>query len=261
MNIKELSFEFLFASLPRIFYLEDGKKHYLSINLNADDIRFSLVSCETMKEAFAVEHLEFRAGLFLFLGELKNRQIYDYVETINGIFVWNDLNPVDEKAKFYAEFWHSQVNQFYDGEPYSVHLQSVVKYAKKYLHLIPENDRKFVVAACWLHDTVEDCRKTYNDNKLLFGETVANIVYALSNEKGRNRAERANAKYYQGINNTLYAPFCKICDRLANVEYSKSVQSSMLQKYKKENKSFVAHFEQYKNEYGAMFNELESLFI
>lgn len=52
MNVKELSVEFLLSAIPRIFYLKDGKKYYLSINLNVGDIRFSLVSYETMQEVF-----------------------------------------------------------------------------------------------------------------------------------------------------------------------------------------------------------------
>jgi hypothetical protein len=46
------------------------------------------------------------------------------------------------------------------------------------------------------------------------------IVYALTNDKGRTRAERAGEKYYKGIRETPYAPFVKLCDRLANVSYS-----------------------------------------
>ena len=51
------------------------------------------------------------------------------------------------------------------------------------------------------------------------------IVYALTNDKGRNRAERAGEKYYQGIRATPYAPFVKLCDRLANVTYTCSIDS------------------------------------
>ena len=46
------------------------------------------------------------------------------------------------------------------------------------------------------------------------------MVYALTNEKGRTRAERANDKYYQGIRETPYAPMLKLADRLAHISYS-----------------------------------------
>ena len=49
---------------------------------------------------------------------------------------------------------------------------------------------------------------------------AAEIVYALTNDKGRTRQERAGEKYYAGIRETPYAPFMKLCDRLANMTYS-----------------------------------------
>ena len=50
--------------------------------------------------------------------------------------------------------------------------------------------------------------------------SAAEIVYALTNDKGRTRAERAGEHYYQGIRETPYAPFVKLADRLANTTYS-----------------------------------------
>jgi hypothetical protein len=61
----------------------------------------------------------------------------------------------------------------------------------------------------------------------------------LTNEKGKNRKERANAKYYEGIRNTPYAVFVKICDRIANVEYSKHSGSRMYDMYRKEFVDFI----------------------
>lgn len=49
---------------------------------------------------------------------------------------------------------------------------------------------------------------------------AAEIVYALTNEKGRTRAERAGVKYYEGIRATPYAPMVKLADRMANVRFS-----------------------------------------
>ena len=49
---------------------------------------------------------------------------------------------------------------------------------------------------------------------------AAEMVYALTNDKGRTRAERAGERYYQGIRETPYAPFLKLADRLANITYS-----------------------------------------
>ena len=77
-------------------------------------------------------------------------------------------------------------------------------------------------------------------------EKVGNIAYALTNEKGRTRAERANAKYYRGIRKEEYADLDKICDRLANVKHSYEnykidplKAGSMFDKYHAENPKFI----------------------
>jgi hypothetical protein len=85
-----------------------------------------------------------------------------------------------------------------------------------------------VIFSGYYHDSIEDARQSYNDilkvaRSLLTEEQAlmaTEIVYALTNEKGRTRAERANDKYYAGIRQTPYAPFVKLCDRLANVSFS-----------------------------------------
>lgn len=133
----------------------------------------------------------------------------------------------------------------------------VVETAKKFIHLIPEKNRELVLAACWAHDTIEDTRVTYNDVKSVLGEEIAEIVYALTNEKGRNRKERANERYYFGIRETPFASFVKICDRIANAEYSRSRESNMVNVYKKEFSNFEHLL--YEEKYHEMFDYLYSV--
>lgn len=150
----------------------------------------------------------------------------------------DDLD-IARKAYSYATQKHKDVNHFYDNKSYDVHLWMVHDIAKMFMHYIPDSHRDIVLAGCWLHDTIEDCRVTYNDIKQEFGYHVAEIVYALTNEKGRNRSERANEKYYQGIKAVRFADFIKLCDRAANIKYSLENKSSMLSKYHKEHPDFV----------------------
>jgi (p)ppGpp synthase/HD superfamily hydrolase len=152
----------------------------------------------------------------------------------------NQITDLETKAKLFAIKKHSAVNHFYDNKPYSVHLESVVYYAKKYIdRIVPQSFHQEVIASCWLHDTIEDCRLTYNDIQKEFGTLVAEMVYACSNEKGKNRKERANDKYYRGIRNTSYATFVKMCDRLANIAYSEAYKTRMLAVYRAEQKEFI----------------------
>ena len=137
-----------------------------------------------------------------------------------------------EKIRSVAHQLHESVNQFYDGDkPYGYHLDMVAKevYAYGHLVLVGEADLLPLFMGAWFHDSIEDARVSYNDVKkiaLKFGLTeeqaflASEIVYALTNEKGRNRKERAGKRYYEGIRNTPYAPFVKICDRMANIRYS-----------------------------------------
>lgn len=139
----------------------------------------------------------------------------------------------------YAIEAHQGVNHLYDGHPYSVHLFLVQEYCNKYVGAFLVDVAECIKDACWLHDVIEDCRKTYNDVKKEFGREVADLVYACTNDKGRTRAERAGQKYYEGIRDTPYAAFVKLCDRLANVRYSKDAKSEMLDKYREENEHFI----------------------
>ena len=137
-----------------------------------------------------------------------------------------------EQIRLAAHRLHESVNQFYDGDkPYGYHLDMVAKevYAYGHLVLVGEADLLPLFMGAWFHDSIEDARVSYNDVKkiaLKFGLTeeqaflASEIVYALTNEKGRNRKERAGKRYYEGIRNIPYAPFVKMCDRMANIRYS-----------------------------------------
>lgn len=72
-------------------------------------------------------------------------------------------------------------------------------------------------------------------------EQVPEIVYALTNEKGRNRKERANETYYKGIRDTRFASFIKMCDRLANIQYTMMFvfANRMLEVYRREYPEFI----------------------
>ncbi len=139
----------------------------------------------------------------------------------------------------YAILCHQNTNHLYDNKPYVVHLAMVVSFAYTYLSLIPEEVHHDVLAACWLHDVMEDCRETYNDVAKTTNVRIADMVYALTNEKGRTRKERADARYYEGIRQTPYASFVKLCDRMANAYYSREHNNRMLGMYRSENQDFI----------------------
>lgn len=146
----------------------------------------------------------------------------------------------------------NDTNHRYGDASYTIHLALVADVAYRFIHLIPMKERANVIAACWLHDTLEDHRISYNDMKRATNKTIAELAYAVTNEKGRNRAERANVNYYKGIRETEHATFVKLCDRIANIEYGG--KSDM---YAKENIHFKR--ELYDAKYDEMFKFIDWL--
>lgn len=168
------------------------------------------------------------------------------------------MHPISENAYQYAITCHRGTNHLYDEFlPYEFHLRMVVNVAKNFLHFIPSEKQEIVLAACWTHDVIEDCRQTYGDVKEALGEEVAEIVYAVSNEKGKNRQERANEKYYDGIKANKLAVFVKLCDKIANIQYSTMNQSKMLEVYEKEHSNFYNKL--YFPEYQELFDYLDKI--
>lgn len=134
---------------------------------------------------------------------------------------------------------HKNTNHYYDTYlPYEFHLRMVVQVCQEF-EFIPERQWSELTLACWGHDLIEDTRVSYNDCKNVLGGYVSNIIYAVSNEKGKNRSERANSKYYDGIRATEGALFVKLCDRIANIRYSKITKNKMFEMYAKENSQFI----------------------
>lgn len=159
------------------------------------------------------------------------------------------------KAIDYATKCHENVNHTYDGNPYFYHLDQVAAFARKYNHHYSPSNEEFILAACYGHDLIEDTRQTYNDVLKALGPEAAEIVFALTNEKGKSRKDRANSKYYDDMKKVPFAVFVKICDRLANASYSAKKGRGMIDVYMKENALFKQRL--FAPGYEDMFVELD----
>jgi len=162
-----------------------------------------------------------------------------------------------QKTTEYATNRHLKVNHKYDNKDYSFHLNMVCDVAEKFIYLVDVNERENVYCGCWVHDIIEDAREAYNDVLHNTNETIANLAYALTNEKGKNRSERASDKYYKEMQDVPNAVFIKLCDRIANITHSKNQGSSMFEKYKKENDNFIKKL--YRPELMDMMNFIDKL--
>jgi (p)ppGpp synthase/HD superfamily hydrolase len=134
-----------------------------------------------------------------------------------------------ERALLVAEKAHQ--NQQYDMYQYIFHIRQVVAIAEELEY--PED----VIIAATLHDVLEDTSLSYNDVKRAFGVGVAEIVFAVTDELGRNRKER-HQKTYPKITANWKATVVKICDRIANVGHSRLYNQEMYEMYLRENDDF-----------------------
>lgn len=146
------------------------------------------------------------------------------------------LNDKVECAKMFAAMLHADKGQRYDGEPYVIHLQNVVEVLLRFDHI-----DKNILAAGYLHDSIEDTQVELTVLNCLFGKTVVDLVWAVSDEPGANRKER-KAKTYPKIKSIPGATVIKLADRIANVEHSIRTGNARMQKmYKKEYDDFSAN--------------------
>ena len=158
----------------------------------------------------------------------------------------------------FASEQHAARNLLYNNQPYSVHLKAVYAVLEP---LFGDNDVVMQAALC--HDLLEDTGITYNDLQTSVGLAVADVVYDVTNELGKNRKERAERTYPKIAANPL-AVIVKVADRIANTSYSKTSGSSMYGKYCAEFPLFrnalynTKHMEQYPA-LGGMWDVLDTI--
>ena len=104
-------------------------------------------------------------------------------------------------------------NQSYDEIfPYEKHLDDVVDVLKRFGF-----SGKYIVAG-FLHDSVEDDGISFNDINKHFGKEVAEMVYCVTDELGRNRKEKKEKTLPKTAANPD-AIILKLADRIANIEH------------------------------------------
>jgi (p)ppGpp synthase/HD superfamily hydrolase len=120
------------------------------------------------------------------------------------------------RARRYAEQAHGAIDhrRKYSGRPYVEHLERVAQ------RVAGVCDDRAAIAAAWLHDVVEDTPATHSDIKRAFGEYVAELVFALTDQKrtGFNRAQRKAADRARLASAPPSAQTVKLADLIDNAE-------------------------------------------
>jgi hypothetical protein len=122
----------------------------------------------------------------------------------------------------------AHLGQKHGDRPYYIHPKDVVKVLKRHGY-----DGEVLLCAAWLHDTIEDTLASYQDIKNAFGEDVAELVWAVTDELGRNRKER-KALTWPKIFSSRNSTILKLADLAANVERSIVDRGKTLDMYRKE---------------------------
>jgi (p)ppGpp synthase/HD superfamily hydrolase len=132
------------------------------------------------------------------------------------------------RAQAFATDAHS--GQTYGEDPYTVHLAAVSSIARRYEQALA------IQIAAWLHDILEDTPVTLHTLKAEFGDSIAELVWAVTNEGTGTRMEKAQRTLPKIRGKGTPAVALKLCDRIANVEAS--LGTPYLSMYKDEYKLF-----------------------
>lgn len=129
------------------------------------------------------------------------------------------------RARRFAEQAHKGQYRKASGAPYFSHVCQVAQLVSE-----ATSDPR-LVAAAYLHDTIEDTGTSYSRLAELFGSSIANIVYALTNDKSVEKKNKADylASKMAGMPPDIL--LIKLCDILANV--SDSPSPGQLARYKR----------------------------
>jgi (p)ppGpp synthase/HD superfamily hydrolase len=119
-------------------------------------------------------------------------------------------------------------DQKYGVLPYTHHLQDVERVLVEFGY----TDLTLRTAA-WLHDVVEDTPTKLKEIYEAFGDEVAELVNAVTNEPGPSRKVRA-ALTYPKIRASDNATRLKLADRIANVRSG----GRLVEMYRKEHDDF-----------------------
>lgn len=130
-----------------------------------------------------------------------------------------------QAAENFAKEIHAGIIRKDDVTPLYDHLSGVVARLKN-LGVTDED----VLAAAWLHDTLEDTKTSFADLDSRFGSKVAVLVLALSKDMNLPKARQEEQYVKQLKEASLEAKLIKLCDISANL---KDIKNAPLSKTKK----------------------------
>lgn len=116
-----------------------------------------------------------------------------------------------DRARAFAEKAHAGQRRKYEDAPYMVHLDRVAGLLREYGFDAPP-----MLAAAYLHDTVEDTATTIEDILEHFGRDVAELVYWLTDAEQGKRRVRKTMSAWRLARAPIEAKLIKLADLADN---------------------------------------------
>jgi len=156
--------------------------------------------------------------------------LFDYLlESIHA-------HPLVRQAREIGEKQHEGQTRK-DGTPYFNHPARVAAYVYKNKK---SKELPSLMAAAYLHDTIEDTDYTIDEIKELFGELTASIVSELTTNKTEmNKVGKTQYLIQKMLGMSNYSLYLKLCDRLDNVSDLHTSDEKFRTKYAKETNSII----------------------
>jgi len=151
-----------------------------------------------------------------------------YLETFENYRLRKFINKVKMASEFAADAHRGVTRK--GGAPYFIHPDAVAKI----VHDVKESEYiADLIAAAYLHDTVQDCDVTIEDIREKFGNLVASLVNELTSDK--DKIELVGKEQYlidKMLNMSSWALVIKLADRLHNLEDFEQILSGTDEKRK-----------------------------
>jgi (p)ppGpp synthase/HD superfamily hydrolase len=124
-----------------------------------------------------------------------------------------DLVLVSRAADFAARRHVGTRRKGSDRQPYVNHLAEVAQLLATATH----GSDAALVAAGWLHDTIEDTQTSREELAQEFGDDIATLVVEVSDDKTLPKAERKRLQILHAPNASGRARMLKIADKTSNL--------------------------------------------
>ena len=123
------------------------------------------------------------------------------------------LRLVSEAADLAARRHSGMQRKGRHNEPYINHLAEVANL----LSIATEGADAELVAAGWLHDTIEDTETTHRELAEKFGERVAALVVEVTDDMTLPKEERRRRQVVDAPKKSPEAKLIKIADKISNI--------------------------------------------